>query len=139
MLRLLTLFALASLLAACSAHPGAGHWLSTGEKRAAFNAEFVRLEVSYEGRTNIFSTPSTQQSELEHAIRRCFWRGEDPYTIVMTCVQASNTDIEEHYRLRVDTRTNIAELMSDGVVIGRFVRQQRSEIEYSYKEILQPS
>lgn len=136
--RLFTVLALAYLLSACSAHPGAGNWISTGEENSDFNKEFVRIEVSYEGRTNIFKTTSPQQNELEQAVRRCFWRGEDPYTIAMTCVQSSNTDIEENYKLRVDTQTNIAEMVKGGRVIGRFSREDRPEIEHSYKEILQP-
>lgn len=138
MLRILSITILTYLLAACSAHPGAGNWLTTGEENADFNKEFVRLEVSYEGRTNIFSSSSAQQNELEQAIRRCFWRGEDAYTITLTCVQATNNDIEEHYKLRVNTKTNIASLTRGGVVIGRFAREERPEIEHSYKEIFRP-
>lgn len=138
MLRILSITILTYLLAACSAHPGAGNWLTTGEENANFNTDFVRLEVGYEGRTNIFSSASDQQNELEQAIRRCFWRGEDAYTITLTCVQANNSDIEEHYKLRVNTQTNIAKLTRGGVTVGLFAREERPEIEHSYKEILQP-
>jgi len=141
MFRLLTLSTLTYLLTACSPHPGAGNWLATGEQNPDFIKEFVKIEVSYEGRTDIFDTKAGQQSNTDDpssAVRRCFWRGEDAQTIIMTCVQATNTDIEESYQLRVDPDNDVAELIKEKIVVGRFIREERPEEEHSYKEIFQP-
>ena len=139
--RLLTISALLYLLTACSAHPGAGHWQSTNENNPGFIKEFVKIEVSYEGRADIFNTREGQQSDPDSpssALRRCFWRGVDAQTIAMTCIVASNTDVEESYQLRINPDTSIAELLKNAVVVGRFVRQKRPEQEHSYREIFQP-
>lgn len=125
MLRLLTLPAIASLLAACSPHPGSGNWQSTVEA-GPLTQQFVRLEVGFEGRTDIFSDKAMKQDSGNGAIRRCFWRGMDAQTIVMNCVQAANTDIEESYQLRVSADNTMAELIKDEVVVGRFVREMRA-------------
>lgn len=125
-LRLLTISALSYLLTACTPHPGTGNWMTTGEENPAFIKEFARLDVDYEGRTDIFSTTAGQQSDEgdpSSALRRCFWLGQDAQTILMTCVVASNTDIEESYLLRVNPDNGIAELIKDDVVIGRFARE----------------
>ncbi|MDH3354129.1 MAG: hypothetical protein OEL79_02805 [Chromatiales bacterium] len=135
MLRLLAIPALAYLLTACSPHPGAGYWQTTGEESPNFIKEFVRLEVGYEGRTNIFDSKTATP---EQAIRRCFWSGVDAQTLMLTCVQASNTDIEESYQLRVSPDNNTADLLKDETIIGHFMREKRPEIEHSYKEIFQP-
>ena len=135
MLRLLTITALTYLLTACSPHPSSGHWQSTGEESPNFTKTFVRLEVGYEGRTNIFDSKTATP---EQAVRRCFWQGEDAQTIVLTCVQAANTDIEESYQLRIGPDNDTAQLIKDKVVIGHFIREERPEVEHSYKEILQP-
>jgi hypothetical protein len=129
MLRLLTLPAIASLLAACSPHPGSGNWQSTVEITPQFIQQFIRLEVGYDGRTDIFGDKAVKQSSTDTsngAIRRCFWRGMDAQTIVMNCVQAANTDIEESYQLRVSADNEMAELIKDEVVVGRFVREKRA-------------
>ncbi|MEN8169914.1 MAG: hypothetical protein ABFS08_06795 [Pseudomonadota bacterium] len=123
-MRLLSLLALTYFLAACSGHPGAGNWQSTNENRPNFVKEFVKLEVGYEGRTDIFGETPFITEDGNGAIRRCFWRGVDAQTIVMTCVQAANTDIEESYQLRVGADNKVAELIKDEVVVGRFVREK---------------
>ena len=135
---LLTISALTVILMGCSAHPGAGNWQTTTEENPDFIREFVRLGVSYEGRTNIFADKSSDSTESNPAIRRCFWHGIDAQTITMTCVQAANTDIEESYQLHVGTDRDIAELIKDERIVGRFIREERPEVEHSYKEILQP-
>ena len=125
-LRLLTITALSYLLIACTPHPGTGNWLTTGEENANFIKEFARLDVDYEGRTDIFNTTAGQQSDAKDpssASRRCFWRGQDAQTILMTCIVASNTDVEENFLLRVNPDNGIADLIKDQVVIGRFVRE----------------
>jgi hypothetical protein len=124
-LRLLTLPALAILLAACSPHPGSGNWQSSGEAEPQFITEFTRLEVSYEGRTDIFNEERAQRAAADDtngAIRRCFWHGADAQTIALSCVQADDTDIEESYLLRVSSDRSSAELLQGEVVVGRFVR-----------------
>ncbi|MCW8918161.1 MAG: hypothetical protein OQL08_05045 [Gammaproteobacteria bacterium] len=124
-LRLLTLPALVFLLAACSPHPGAGNWQESGEAEPQFITEFTRLEVSYEGRTDIFNQERAQRAaagETNGAIRRCFWHGVDAQTIALSCVQADDTDIEESYQLRVDGDNTTAELIQGETVVGRFVR-----------------
>ncbi len=124
--RLLTLSILGYLLMACTPHPGSGNWLSTGEENASFIKDFARVDVHREGHTDIFDTIAGQQNDVadpSSALRRCFWRGEDAQTILMTCVVASNADIEESYLLRVSTDSKSAELLKDGVVVGRFVRE----------------
>jgi hypothetical protein len=124
-LHLLPLSALVLLLTACSPHPGAGNWQSSGEAGAQFMAEFSRLEVGYEGRTDIFNRERAQRAaagETNGAIRRCFWHGVDAQTISLSCVQADNTDIEESYQLRVSADNAMAELIKGEVVVGRFVR-----------------
>jgi len=136
--RLLTLSTLTLLLTACSPHPGSGNWQTTGEDNPDVIKAFVRLEVSYEGRTNIYAEREGDRTGLNQAIRRCFWRGKDAKTIVMTCVQANNTDIEESYQLRVGPDNKLAELIKDEQIVGRFVREERPDREHSYKEILQP-
>jgi hypothetical protein len=90
-----------------------------------FIKEFVRLEVGYEGRTDIFGEKSDKPvtADTNGAIRRCFWRGDSAQSIVMTCVQAANTDIEESYVLRVGADNNVADLIKGEVVVGRFVRE----------------
>jgi hypothetical protein len=128
-LRLLPLPAIAALLAACSPHPGSGNWQSTVEANPQFIPQFVRLEVGFEGRTDIFGDkPVTQDSSdtSNGAIRRCFWRGVDAQTILMDCVQAANTDIEESYQLRVSADNEMAELIKDEIVVGRFMREKRT-------------
>lgn len=125
-LRLLTISALSYLLTACTPHPGTGNWMTTGEENPSFIKEFARLDVDLEGRTDFFSTTAGQQSAADDpssALRRCFWRGQDAQTILMTCVVASNTDIEESYLLQVNPDNGIAELIKDDVVIGRFARK----------------
>lgn len=127
MIRMFALPALAVLLMACSAHPGAGNWVATGEQHSDFIKEFSKLQVTFEGRTNIFGQKEASQNSgdsTNEAIRRCFWRGMDAQTIVMTCVQAADTEIEESFQLRVDGDSGFAELIKDGVVVGRFERQK---------------
>lgn len=129
LLRLLALPTLSCLLAACSPHPGSGKWQATGETNPHFNTGFTRIEVGYEGRTDIFGVPAAIAANSDDgngAIRRCFWRGVDAQTIAMNCVQAANTDIEESFQLRVEPQTGVAELLRDDVVIGRFERQVRA-------------
>lgn len=119
--------ALAVLLMACSAHPGAGNWIATGEPRPGYIQEFSKLEVTFEGRTNIFGQNGASENNGDNtneAIRRCFWRGMDAQTIVMTCVQAANTEIEETYQLRVNPDNSVAELIKDEAVVGRFAREK---------------
>ena len=140
-LRLLTIVSLTYLVTACSAHPGAGNWLATDEQNPDFIKGFVKLEVGYEGRTDIFDTKAGQQSDTDSpssAIRRCFWRGIEPRIIALTCVQATNTDIEESYQLRIGPDNEIAELIKDDLIVGRYVREVRPDVEHSYKEIFQP-
>ncbi len=125
-LRLLTLSALSYLLIACTPHPGAGNWLTTGEENTNFIKEFARLDVDLEGRTDIFNTTAGQQSDAKDpssASRRCFWRGQDAQTILMTCVVAGNTDVEESYLLRVGPDNVMADLIKDDVIIGHFMRE----------------
>lgn len=124
--RILPLPALICLLASCSPHPGAGNWQSTGEANPLYIREFVRLEVGYDGRTDIFgdsAAPQAGTDDTNGAIRRCFWGGLDAQAIVMDCVQAANTDVKESYSLRVSADKRTAELIKDAVVVGRFVRQ----------------
>ncbi len=126
-IRLLALPTLAYFLLACSGHPGAGNWLSTGEYHPGYLKEFSKLEVTYEGRTNIFGQSNALQDSADstnEAIRRCFWHGMDAQTILMTCIQAANIEIEENYQLRVNPDNDIAELIKDEVVVGRFVREK---------------
>jgi hypothetical protein len=140
-LRLLTLAALGYLLAGCSPHPGAGNWQSTAEQSPDFTTGFVRLEVGFEGRTDIFEEVAANQqgaATSTAATRRCFWRGKDAQTIMLTCVQAANTDIEESYQLHIGPDNQVAELLQGEKVVGRFMRETRPDIEHSYKEILQP-
>lgn len=125
-LRTLAIPALVCLLAACSPHPGSGNWQSTGEANPRFISEFVRLEVGYDGRTDIFGNSAAPQAgtdDTNGAIRRCFWGGLDAHAIVLDCVQAANADVKESYSLRVSADKRTAELIKDEVVVGRFVRQ----------------
>jgi hypothetical protein len=127
--RILALTTTACLLMACSGHPGAGNWISSGEDHPGYLKEFFRLNVTFEGRTDIFGDkPVTQDSSdtSNGAIRRCFWRGVDAQTILMDCVQAANTDIEESYQLRVSADNEMAELIKDEIVVGRFMREKRT-------------
>ena len=129
-IRLLTLLALTYTLTACSGHPGAGNWQTTGEANPDFIKEFVKLKVGFDGRTDIFdekSATTTSADTTNGAIRRCFWRGVDAQSIEMTCVQAANTDIEESYQLRVSPDNNVAELLRDKMIVGRFVREERTK------------
>jgi len=119
---ILTLTASTVLLLACSGHPGAGNWLSMSEPQPGSVTEFSALEVTFEGRANIFGKHHADNSDA--AIWRCFWGGVDAQTISMTCAQAANMDIEESYQLRVAPDNGIAELIKDEVVVGRFVREQ---------------
>ncbi len=115
------------MLTACSPHPGAGKWIVADDGKEADITEFVRIHVSYEGRTNIFGRGNGPEADSDStAIRRCFWHGIDAQTIELSCVQALNTDIEESYRFRVDAGRNSAELLQDGRVVGRFVRNTAS-------------
>jgi hypothetical protein len=109
---------LALLLSGCSPHPGAGTWLAEGEK-----SEFVELNVTYEGRTDIFDRRADDGSGAPRtAVRRCFWHGVDASVIDLSCVQAVNTDIEESYQLRVAPDNKTAELIKDSHVVGRYIR-----------------
>ncbi|MCW8983331.1 MAG: hypothetical protein OQK13_04735 [Gammaproteobacteria bacterium] len=139
-LRLLAIPALTYLLTACSAHPGSGHWQNSGIQNPDYINEFSRIEVHYEGHADIFDNmvEPADTDEGNQAVRRCFWHGTDPQTIEMTCVKANNTDIEESYQLRVAEDRTKAELIMADKVVGIFTREQRPEIEHSYKEILQP-
>lgn len=105
---------LAWFLSACSPHPGAGVWVVAADEAAA---EFVRLNVMYEGRTDMFGAAG------DSAIRRCFWHGIDAAAIEMKCVVASDTEREELYLLRVDSASGVAELARDGNVVGRYRRE----------------
>jgi len=125
-LRLLTTATLTYLLMACTPHPGTGNWLTTGEENVNFVKEFARLDVDHDGRTDIFNTTAGQQNDAadpSSAVRRCFWRGQDAQTILMTCVVASDTDVEESYLLRVNPDGGVADLIKGETVIGRFVRE----------------
>lgn len=104
--------ALLFALTGCSPHPATGNWIaSTGS-----NSEFSRLEVTYEGRANLFEPGE------EKAGRHCFWSGENKQAISMSCKPAFNTDIEEFYRLELG-EDGIASLMREGEVKARFSRQ----------------
>ena len=120
---ILVLFFMSPLLVACSPHPGSGQWITTGEDKPGYMKEFVRLNVMYEGRTDIFG-PQTMGNTDAAAIRRCFWHGVDANAIELSCVQADNTEIEEHYQLRVDADNDTAEMMQGGRTVGRYRRDK---------------
>ncbi len=100
------------LLAGCSPHPATGTWVAGAES----DAEFNRLEVTFEGRANLFKPDEKQ------AGRHCFWSGETRQVISMSCKPASNPDIEEHYRLEVG-EDGIAVLLRNGKETARLSRQ----------------
>ncbi len=98
-------------LTACSPHPATGNWQS------ADDAEFVRLEVTYEGWANLY------EAGEKEAGRHCFWGAESKQGIALACKPAFNTDIEEHYGLAI-AEDGTATLMRDREVAARFTKQQ---------------
>lgn len=100
-------------LTGCSPHPATGTWVTADNVDSGFN----RLEVTYEGRANLFTAGE------QEAGRHCFWGGESAQAISMVCKPASNTDIEERYRLVV--KDGAATLIRDGVLLSRFERAVR--------------
>ncbi|MES9856009.1 MAG: hypothetical protein ABW166_05330 [Sedimenticola sp.] len=86
----LPLLLLPLLLAGCGAHPGSGNWRSV-----AADGEFVRFEVGFDGRAQLYI------KGREDAVRRCFWGGVGSDEIQMKCTVADNTDVEISYRFRV--------------------------------------
>ncbi|WP_303905906.1 hypothetical protein [Thiohalomonas denitrificans] len=99
-------------LAGCSPHPATGTWAATSES----GSKFGRLEVTYEGRANLFEFGE------EEAGRHCFWSGESKQAISMSCKPAFDTDIEEHYRLNLEG-DGTATLMGDGKAMAHFSRE----------------
>lgn len=104
--------ALLLALAGCAPHPAAGTWI------AAPGSDFQRLEVTYEGRADLFAAGEAQ------AGRHCFWSGDSARAIALACKTASSPDLEEHYRLVVDG-DGTATLLRDGEQTARFTRQAR--------------
>ncbi len=101
------------LLAGCGAHSGSGNWLSTGT-----DSEFVRLEVGFDGRAQLYV------KGREDSVRRCFWGGIGSDEIQMKCTVADNTDIELSYSFRVIDGEQ-GELMLSNHAIGRFSRETK--------------
>lgn len=111
------------LLAACSPHPGTGAWGAAKGNQVERSSEFARIDVTYEGRANIYGWLADPASDSDAtAIRRCFWSGVDKKTIALNCVQAVNTEIEETYMLRVDADDRGSVLLQDGRPVTRFLR-----------------
>ncbi|SCZ64088.1 hypothetical protein [Thiohalomonas denitrificans] len=107
-LSLLGALTLLLALTGCSPHPAAGNWTATAE-----DSQFSRLEVTYEGRANLFEFGE------EKAGRHCFWSGESKQVISMSCKPAFDTDIEEHYRLNLEG-DGTAILMRDDQAVAYF-------------------
>ncbi len=119
---------LSLLLSGCSPHPGAGNWVADESNTVGTNIGFVELNVTYEGRTDIFDRKSDEALGAGRtAVRRCFWRGVNVNTIELTCVHADDSDKEESYQLRVAPDNKVAELMQNGRVMGRYVRMNVSK------------
>ena len=119
----ITLIPALVLLAACSPHPGTGAWGAAESNQAEHSSEFARIDVTYEGRANIYGWSADPVSDSDAtAIRRCFWNGVDENTIALNCVQAVNSEIEEAYMLRVDAEGRGSVLLQDGRPVTRFLR-----------------
>ena len=106
--------ALLLALAGCAPHPAAGTWIAA----PGAGAGFQRLEVTYEGRADLFAAGEAQ------AGRHCFWSGDSARAIALACKAASSPDLEEHYRLVVDGN-GTATLLRDGEETARFTRPAR--------------
>jgi hypothetical protein len=111
------------LLAGCSPHPGTGMWVAAESTGAEHSSAFARINVTYEGRANIYDWKSDPAGDSDAtAIRRCFWSGVDEMTITLNCVQAINTEREETYLLRVEPQGKGAVLLQDGRTVIRLLR-----------------
>lgn len=108
---LLPATALLMTLAGCSPHPATGTWTTAEKQESGFN----RLEVTYEGRANLFATGESE------AGRHCFWGGESAQVISMVCKPAFNKEIEERYRLVI--KDGSATLMLDDKALASFIKQ----------------
>lgn len=102
------------LLAGCAPHPATGHWVTTADTGTGF----TRLEVTYEGRANLYAAGEKE------AGRHCFWSGESARAVAITCKPAFNTEIEEHYHLNVQA-DGTAVLSQADKVLAHFSRQVR--------------
>lgn len=97
-------------LAACSPHPATGVWAAAEPVPSGFN----RLEVTYEGRANLFAVGE------ETAGRHCFWGGESKQAIRLTCRPAEQ-EIDESYRFVINA-DGTATLMQDETALVRLAR-----------------
>ena len=119
----ITLIPALLLLTACSPHPGTGAWGAAESNQSKNGSEFARIDVTYEGRANIYGWLGSPASDSDAtAIRRCFWNGVDENTIALKCTQALDTETEEAYMLRVDSEGRGSVLLQDGRPVTRFMR-----------------
>lgn len=106
------LFALnLTLSVACSPHPGAGTWVTSGDNEA----QFTKIIVHFEPTLEIYSTTS------DKPVLYCGWSAASKQNMHVECMGSDEQKVKDIYQFKVTGETK-AELIRDNKVVASFTQ-----------------